>query len=197
MKNFITTGLFGIALWASHSKAQDFELNRASPAIFASSPASYGNMARNGIVSKVQDCGFQILDGRDPRLPNSVLSRNVQQVIAKVDDNNKVEPHVLIDLMNGFGQDRYATVFMKKNGGQIIQIEVDTDFDDVAFQTDHGGRLAYTTSSRTNHAIETVWRVRGSQGGMKRVSEQDFSKYVTEKIVDVWSDRICKNKYRP
>jgi hypothetical protein len=162
----------------------------------AASPGGYASVVRGGIIEGALQCGFEIVDGRDQRLPSSVLSRNVQEVLVKVKPNDKLEVHVLFDVVDTFNQNQFATQLLKRNGGRIMELEVDTEFEDIAIKTDVGGQLAYTTSSRKNHVVETVWRVRGPQGGMKRVTEGEFSQYLKTKIIAVWSDRICKGKYK-
>jgi hypothetical protein len=190
--------LAGVLLGHSSLRAENYEVSPyVNTLSMPATPAGYSSMIRNGIVSGSLNCGFESISGRDPRLPNSVLSRDVQEVLARVKENGKLEVHVLIDnVVNplNFG-DTTATQFLKRNGGRIMEIEIDPAFEDISVQADVGGRVAYSVSSRTNHQVETTWRVRGPSG-MKRVEESEFSKYLAEKVIATYVTKICKNKYK-
>ena len=159
-------------------------------------PSDYAQMVQRGLVDAAVSCGFAVVDGRDPRLPGSVRARNARDVLVRVAESGDLKAHVLFATQDAMGHQSYTHFVWKRNGGQILEMSIDLGFDDLAIQAHLGGRVAYTTSSRKNGRVETVWRVRKPGGGITRVTEAEFAQYLQEKVIDFYGDRICRDLYR-
>ncbi|MFN7685903.1 MAG: hypothetical protein ACK5QT_10900 [Oligoflexia bacterium] len=173
------------------------ELSQEFVSDYAGRPADYATFIKSGLIGAATQCGFELLDGRDQRLPSAVLSRDVEQVLARVKENGKVIPHVLFDTLVSQNRRDVTSFVWKKNGGQILEMSVNTDFNDIAVQAHLGGRVAFSRSSRGNHEVRTEWRVRAPNGGVKKVTEDEFRDYLKTRVVDFYGERICRDLYRP
>jgi hypothetical protein len=153
-------------------------------------------MVQRGLIDAALSCGFSVVDGRDPRLPSSVRARNARDVLVRITESGELKPHVLFATQDTRNHQGYTHFVWKRNGGQILEMAIDLSFDDLSVQAHIGGRVAYTTSSRSNGSVETVWRVRKPNGGITRVTESEFAQYLQEKVIDFYGDRICRNLYK-
>lgn len=166
--------------------------------VFAGGEAAI-DLIQNGIREAALSCGLEVLDGGDDRLPSAVQSRNADEVFAKV-DGKTAQVYGLVkweaeNFRNGL-ESGAVLKFMKRNGGKILYAALNYEFGDVEVNTSPGGNVAYTRSSRVNHKVRTEYRVRGSGGGMRRVSAEDFVGFLQEKVVKVYGERICKGQYK-
>jgi hypothetical protein len=158
-------------------------------------------MIQSGIREEIQKCGLQVLNGTDERLPSSVRARNADEVFAAVLESapEQVVVYAMADWETQGAQanDNQSTFkYMKRNGGKILNIDLNYEFNDVHVNASPGGNIAFTRTSKVNKLLRTEYRVRGASGGIKKVTKEKFEYFIQNMVVLTYSKKICQGQYK-
>ncbi len=148
----------------------------------------------NSKAEAFKKCQLEVVDGNDPRLPGPVLARAVDEVLVESLSAARLKPVVLIDqrleeVYPGSNPTQFETVFMSPNGGLMFNVARVGNYDDLAVDAARGGRLAFTNSSMSSHGLITRYVVK--TGGHRRVTAEDFEKFMTSVVLENFVRRFC------
>ena len=167
-------------------------LTTISFAAFANGPGEMLDSTAQRIRTGVEACGLTYMSGQDPSLDYQIRARNVDFVIVTT-RNGYTNPGVLVDHSgNGYGYNNGVQLtYSRTNGGLIMNISRDYDFNDLAIDTAYQGRVAFSNTYFYGQNLQTRYYVRSPRGGQLETNLDSFTQFVNTQVADDFVARVC------